>query len=95
MTHWQLKISEQAYFQYCGTGQSLMDVKYLVCKYEEMQRFHGHPNPVDCKAYPIEAPRLCDDCDSIMIDCIQNCGADAFCISGCNREHIVCLDNCE
>ena len=72
-----------------------MDVKYLVCKYEEMQKLHGHPNPVDCNAYPIEAPRQCDDCDSIMIDCIQNWGNDAFCISGCNREHIVCLDKCE
>jgi len=72
------------------------DVKYLLCKYEELQRHHGYPEPFDCNDFPNLKPNQCDECESILIDCIRNCAVEDFqCSSTCNREFADCESNCE
>jgi len=80
----------------CGHRGNVADSKYLVCKYEELQRMHGFANPVDCKSFPNKRPNQCDECEAMLIDCIRNCDVDdAQCASSCNREFAYCESNCE
>ena len=80
----------------CGHLGNVADSKYLVCKYEELQRMHGYTNPVDCDSFPNKRPNQCDECEAMLIDCIGNCDVDdAQCASSCNREFAYCESNCE
>ena len=38
--------------------------------------------------------RQCDECDSILLDCVTNCDNDTNCISNCNRDYSECILNC-
>merc|ERR1719447_1152132 len=79
-----------------GCGKKSSDVKYLVCKYEELQRLHNYPNPINCQDFPNNRPKQCDECEIILIDCIRNCEIDDMqCSSACNREFVHCESNCE
>ena len=78
----------------CGNRGNISNSKYVVCKYEELQRMHGYPNPIDCEKFP-NRPNQCDECEAILIDCIRNCDVDdAQCASTCNREFAYCESNC-
>ena len=80
----------------CGHRGNVSDSKYLVCKYEQLQRMHGYPNPVNCENFPNKRPNQCDECETMLIDCIRNCDVDdAQCASSCNRYFAYCESNCE
>jgi len=80
----------------CGNRGNISNSKYVVCKYEELQRMHGYPNPINCESFPNKRPNQCDECEAILIDCIRNCDVDdAQCASTCNREFAYCESNCE
>jgi len=71
-------------------------LKFLVCKYEELQKLHNFPKPIDCEDFPNRKPNQCDECEGILIDCIRNCDIDDVqCSSTCNREFVNCENNCE
>ena len=46
-----------------------------------------------CDGFPYDKT-LCDECDSILVDCILNCDDETSCISICNRDHADCVDGC-
>ena len=48
----------------CGHRGHVPDSKYLVCKYEELQRMHGYSNPVNCENFPNWKPNQCDECEA-------------------------------
>ena len=78
-----------------GCGQRPGD-KWLVCKYEELQRLHNYPRPIDCRNFPNNNQNQCDECESILIDCIRNCEVnDSQCSSKCNRDFVDCESNCQ
>ena len=80
----------------CGHRGNVADSKYLVCKYEELQRMHGYANPVNCESFPNNRPNQCEECEAMLIDCIRNCDVDdAQCVSSCNRDFAYCESNCE
>ena len=57
---------------------------------------HGYQNPVNCENFPNKRPNQCDECETMLIDCIRNCDVDdAQCASSCNRDFAYCESNCE
>ena len=46
-----------------------------------------------CEGFPYDQ-KQCEECESILVDCIMNCGEDAGCISNCNRDNAECLNDC-
>lgn len=86
---------EQSMMKYCFDVLSIEELKYLACKYGEMQIFHQVPNAVNCLEYPANASKQCEECESILVDCLLNCSSeDVMCSSACNREFIGCTENC-
>jgi len=68
--------------------------QYAICKLEELQKLFDHPNPIDCHEFPYNRPK-CDECETILVDCLMNCGGDSSCASNCNRDHAACLESCK
>ena len=58
--------SEQSMMKYCFDVNTIDQLKYLACKYEEMQIFHGIPNTVDCKEYPSNGSKQCDEISDMI-----------------------------
>ena len=76
-------------------GMNELDTyQYAMCKLEELQKLFNHPKPIDCHEFPYNRPK-CDECESILVDCLMNCGGDSVCASNCNRDHSVCLESCK
>lgn len=79
----------------CGNRGNISDSKHVVCKYEELQRWHGYPNPINCKNFPNHRPNQCEECEVMLIDCIRNCDFDdTQCAASCNRDFAYCESNC-
>ena len=72
----------------------LKTFQWVVCKLEELQKLFDHPDPIDCLGFPYNRPN-CDECESILVDCIMNCEGDSTCVSNCNRDHAGCLESCQ
>ena len=86
---------EQSMWKYCHGEDTVEDLKYLACKYGEMQMLFGQDNPIICDEYPINGSKQCDECESILLDCLLNCSLeDLMCSSACNREFISCTETC-
>ena len=68
--------------------------QWIVCKLEDLQKLFDHPDPIDCLGFPHNRPN-CDECESILVDCIMNCADDSTCVSTCNRDHADCLQSCK
>ena len=76
-------------------GMNKLDTyQYAMCKLEELQKLFNHPKPIDCHEFPYNRPK-CDECESILVDCLMNCGGDSECASTCNRDHAACLESCK
>ena len=72
----------------------LKTFQWVICKLEDLQKIFDHPDPIDCLGFPYNRPS-CDECESILVDCIMNCGGDSTCVSTCNRDHSACLESCK
>ena len=106
-------------WKYCHGEDTVEELKYLACKYGEMQIHFGQENPVICDDYPINGSKQCDECEVILgtvvslvlsvemkfsqglnnneitVDCLMNCSSnDLMCSSACNREFVICTENC-
>ena len=76
-------------------GMNKLDTyQYAMCKLEELQKLFNHPKPIDCHEFPYNR-RKCDECESILVDCLMNCGGDSECAPTCNRDHAACLESCK
>ena len=42
----------------------------------------------------IPKKNLCDECDKVLLECLDLCDNVPTCISDCNRDHITCIDTC-
>ena len=42
----------------------------------------------------IPKKNLCDECDKVLLECLDFCDNVPTCISDCNRDHITCIDTC-
>ena len=72
---------------------NLADQKWIICKLEEIQKIHDHPNPIKCSDFPFNKV-TCNECESILIECTVNCKTESECISECNRAYTSCIQNC-
>ena len=57
---------EQSMWKYCHGEDTVEDLKYLACKYGEMQMLFGQDNPIICDEYPINGSKQCDECELIL-----------------------------
>jgi len=69
------------------------DIKWSICELERLQIQFDHPHPIRCEGFPYDQ-KQCDECESILVNCILNCDDDATCISNCNRDNAECLNDC-
>ena len=53
-------------WKYCHGEDTVEELKYLACKYGEMQIHFGQENPVICDDYPINGAKQCDECEIIL-----------------------------
>ena len=57
---------EQSMWKYCHGEDTVEDLKYLACKYGEMQILFGQEKPIICDEYPINGSKQCEECELIL-----------------------------
>ena len=99
---------EQSMWKYCHGEDTVEDLKYLACKYGEMQMLFGQDNPIICDEYPINGSKQCDECELILgfvvpatsgvkelnVSNTENNVIKVDCLLNCNSNDVMCSSTC-